>query len=394
MIRTTPCCDIFGRHHGTVPAPAAPTLPPPVILEPVPVVFHVQTPEARPLVATLRATSVFGPWTGTTDAAGNFFPRLTPGHYDLVISAPGFTDRSLGVDIADPSPPAPPMVIGLERRLNVRNWRGAFCLPLGNGRRIWTPAAACVSGTAAFDAMIDAYHERQYTHFQYLLEGRPYGDDYPYIVPDPERAYRDLSELLSAGFVLNVTLLFGDHTGPHWDRVQPMIDRCQDLLKGQWVFPLYEMNQDLFEDGHPPDRKVNGEWVGGLTACVHETKRRCPESLIAIHMTPDHSALGDDEIPWCHDMTGVIDANLAQTATFDDPDLAAANLQSSALRYHGKVGHGVPDAWAGCAIDNVAFELTTTRTYRNQMSEADQRAYTARVLQRAPELVGFGDGGE
>lgn len=67
------------------------------------VVFHVQDPQGRSIGgARLSATSPdVGPWSGTTNACGDFFANLTPAHYDVTISAPGFKDRLLPADLAD-----------------------------------------------------------------------------------------------------------------------------------------------------------------------------------------------------------------------------------------------------------------------------------------------------
>jgi hypothetical protein len=67
------------------------------------VVFHIQDPQAQAVGgAFLSAQSVNGPWQGITGADGNFAADLTPGHYDITITATGFKTDKLPADIKDP----------------------------------------------------------------------------------------------------------------------------------------------------------------------------------------------------------------------------------------------------------------------------------------------------
>jgi hypothetical protein len=72
------------------------------------ILFHVQDPEGQPIANALVDAAV---WKGVTDALGNFLAHLTPGHYDLTVTASGFAPRSLPADLADPGV----VTIGLDR---------------------------------------------------------------------------------------------------------------------------------------------------------------------------------------------------------------------------------------------------------------------------------------
>lgn len=75
------------------------------------VAFHVQGPDAKPLVnAMIAATGAPGPWQGRTNSCGDFLASLQPAHYELEVSAPGFVTRQLPADIGDSGQ----IVIGLE----------------------------------------------------------------------------------------------------------------------------------------------------------------------------------------------------------------------------------------------------------------------------------------
>lgn len=82
------------------------------------IIFHVQDQPGRPIAgALLHAESPNGAWAGVTDANGNFDTGkpedglgLSPGHYDIRFSAPGFASRDLPADLADPGT----VFVGLE----------------------------------------------------------------------------------------------------------------------------------------------------------------------------------------------------------------------------------------------------------------------------------------
>lgn len=285
--------------------------------------------------------------------------------------------------------------------MNVRRWRGAFCIPGVDwfpGGRFWSPALLCY-GEDVWQRAIDEYLRRKYTHLQILLWGAPYGSDYPWIEPDAGRAKALLQLAKSRGLATVVTPLFGAGDGrAHWEQVDFMLGDIQGLT--DWVFPMYEMNTDLF--GRPAVDTWNGSrWVGGLTDCIVQARERFPQSLIGVHFTPCHGSAGDDEPAWWRYVSGadtghrIVDGLLSQDDKFSDPIGAGDGARSTYLRLKGKVGvEGVPAAWRGVDVDMCIFEVTTTRTYRNQMNEAEQVAYMTAMLSRCPDVAGFCDGGQ
>ncbi len=75
------------------------------------VVFHVQTPDALPIgQALISGEGAPGPWQGLTNSCGDFKAGLTPAHYELTVTAPGYAPRKLPADIAE----CGEITIGLE----------------------------------------------------------------------------------------------------------------------------------------------------------------------------------------------------------------------------------------------------------------------------------------
>lgn len=68
-----------------------------------PIRFHVQDSTGRPIAgAHLDAVSSNGDWHAVTDATGDFTANLSPGHYDIAVSATGYVSRVIPADLADP----------------------------------------------------------------------------------------------------------------------------------------------------------------------------------------------------------------------------------------------------------------------------------------------------
>lgn len=63
------------------------------------VVFHIQDEAGNPIVGALLDAGV---WRAATLASGDAETNLTPGHYNIVISALGFAPSTLPADILDP----------------------------------------------------------------------------------------------------------------------------------------------------------------------------------------------------------------------------------------------------------------------------------------------------
>lgn len=105
-------CSWFGIGCPKAPVPIPTPVPAPVPAPLADVTFHVQDSHGAPVKsATLKATNPeVGGWMGGTDAAGNFSAHLHPGHYDVTISATGFSDRLMPMDLKDPGT----VVIGMS----------------------------------------------------------------------------------------------------------------------------------------------------------------------------------------------------------------------------------------------------------------------------------------
>jgi hypothetical protein len=75
------------------------------------ILFKVQNSAAQPIAgALLSAESPNGAWQGLTDAEGVFRANLRAGHYDITISAAGYTTRLLPADLDLPGT----ITIGLD----------------------------------------------------------------------------------------------------------------------------------------------------------------------------------------------------------------------------------------------------------------------------------------
>lgn len=115
------------------------------------IVFHVQDSGARPIHgALLSATSGAGPWQGMTNVEGEFIANLTPAHYDVTVSAPGYVTRSLPADLADPGT----ITIGLDAAVSSIRIQGINFLDAVGQRQVFC-------GTDAFCA------------FRMFLDGGP-----------------------------------------------------------------------------------------------------------------------------------------------------------------------------------------------------------------------------
>ncbi len=93
-------------------------------LPPVLYLIHCQDGQAKAMSGVeIRATSLNGNWSGTTDCAGNFAPTLASGHYSLTFWANGQQLKHDGS--LDPAewdlawPPSAPILVGLEKGASV-----------------------------------------------------------------------------------------------------------------------------------------------------------------------------------------------------------------------------------------------------------------------------------
>ena len=77
----------------------------------------------------------------------------------------------------------------------------------------------------------------------------------------------------------------------------------------------------------------------------------------------------------------------------EDPVEGGRGLDSTAIRLAGRIDLGAPGIWAGLHLLTVKFEYGVFDVYHGNVSEQDQRAYTAAFLAHAPNVIGFCDGG-
>lgn len=377
------------------------------------IVFHVQDAAGQPIGgAHLSAVSVAGPWQAVTNPCGDFItpqPGLTPGHYDITISAPGFTDRVLPADLQDSGV----ITIGLERGVSpilpdVRVWRGAFCIPdampcdlrwddgtpdgrlFGDGKRIWTPAYGSYPDAQRAE-LLRRYTQRPYTHFVYNCASPDgvYHNDYPAMADDPARARRDLLEIRAAGLV-------------------PVVAACNDANGGSVVpyraftenadlipvyFPMWEMNGPL-----GVDVMQGGASIGRVGDCIRNCRAAAPHADWYPHFTAGHGAGAEPEGEWWQwaaslGCVGLLSQDDGYTRRPDgDPVGTAAGLADTARHLRGEVS-----GWEGLHLLNVAFEQITTPLYHDGWTEATQLAYGARlmaILAGVSNVAGFCDGAQ
>lgn len=284
-----------------------------------------------------------------------------------------------------------PFFVGSARPLPpLLPWKGAFVIPdvfddipLGDGKRIWTPAFGCY--TRDWQAkIIAAFKARGYTHFVYNCAGQIYHNDYGYLPDDPARVRRDLLALRRAGLI-------------------PVVCACDDANGGNVVpWASFTANADLipiafymWEQNGPmgvADRQPDGSYTGRLTDCVRNCHAAAPKAKWYFHFTAGHGAPGypEERASWVWFKQNFNTAGLlSQDAGYDrdpatgDPEGTAAGLADTAMRL-GQIG-----------LENCAFEQVTYPTYNHWpgWNEEHQRAYGAELMRLAPQTVGYCDGG-
>lgn len=269
-------------------------------------------------------------------------------------------------------------------------WRGSFVIPdalpgipLGDRRRIWTPAFGCYDAHWQQE-IIRVYQEHSYTHFVYNCAGQIYHNDYGYLPDDPARVRRDLLTLRAGGLI-------------------PVVCACDDADGGS-VTPWrsFTANVDLipigfymWEQNGPQGvavRQEDGSYAGPITDCVRSCYAAGPHVKWYFHFTAGHGAPGYPEERaswvWFRDnfhVAGLLsqDAGYDRNSETGDPVGTGAGLQDTAERL-GTLG-----------LENVRFEQVTYPVYNHwQGWDADhQIEYGDEIGLLAPSTVGFCDGG-
>lgn len=282
------------------------------------------------------------------------------------------------------APPLPPLL----------PWRGAFVIPdvftdipLGDGKRIWTPAFGCY-GPDWQAKIIAAFRQRGYTHFVYNCAGQIYHDDYGYLPDDPARVRRDLVTLRNAGLI-PVVCACDDADGGN---VHPWASFTANADLIPIAFPAWECNAFWGVAEQQPD----GSFAGPIIDAMRNVRTAAPKAKLYYHFTAGHGAPGSPErASWRYvrdafKCSGLLsqDEGYVRNVQTADPDGTGAGLADTAQRL-GEEG-----------LENVAFEQITYPTYNkatrsewHHYDEAFQRDYGARLMQLAPKTAGFCDGG-
>lgn len=279
---------------------------------------------------------------------------------------------------------------GLPPLPSLLPWRGALVIPdalpgipLGDGARIWTSAYGRYNAT--WRARIRAaYRARGYTHFAYLCAGKVYHEDYGYLEDDPQRVQRDLIELRTDGLI-PVVAACNDQDG---GSLTPWTSFVANAHLIPIAFPMWEMNGPL----GVADRQPDGTYTGRIIDCIRASTQAAPQAKWYLHFTSGHGAPGypDERASWRYvrDYFG-IRGLLSQDNGYDrnpdtgDPEGTGAGLADTAMRLGEE------------RLENVAFEQCTFPTYNHWpgWDEAHQRSYGADLMRRAPNTVGYCDGG-
>ena len=272
--------------------------------------------------------------------------------------------------------------------VNPNHWQGAFCIPntlpgipYGDGTRIWTPAFGCYSQVWQ-DRIITEFKHRGYTHFEYLISGFPYSNHYPYLPADTTRIVFDLYKLKQAG--LATIVAFDDSRGEDCSYLTDVAAHTQDLV--DWVMGIYEVNGVLKD----PNKVLD---------VLKQSHALWPKARIAVHFTPldeGNESYGLVDFQRAKDEAG-LQALLFQSANWNHPDEIISRIRDFQLRL--QVGY---HSWAH-PFDIVAFELSTSRTYRD-WTEGQGVSLSDYVMQQTSlpftqegfttiPLTGFCDGG-
>lgn len=235
---------------------------------------------------------------------------------------------------------------------------GAFCIPDALfGDRLWWPNFLNEPEQRQ-DEIIRQTLRRGYNHGEVQVSGVPY-PGYPEIPLDATLLAAGLRKMRAAG--LQTVVAFRDDRGPDLSYLRWTVDRCADLI--DWCMGIYECN-GVFKD----------------PAIVLDMLKQCrallPRAKLAVHFT------AQDPQSESH---GLVDWQRAKTE---------ANLNAYFFQVSGWLPNGLE--WGivriadftrrfmhGLGIDVYDFENTTSKTFRNEWTEAQGVAFTD-ALMNAP----------
>ena len=300
-----------------------------------------------------------------------------------------------------PTDPDPPAFVFPERD-ELRRWRGVYCVPgaipdvLPHGGRIWTPAFGTYAPDVQ-DRILWWLRDSGYKQIELLYRGLSYKNHYDALAPDPARFARDLERAWRGGTypvacVTTEQVSFEENVRALRELVAP------DSPARPWLKIImlgYEHNGYLSED--QTYELVDIIDQAGLGALVY------------FHFTPKHAAPGANEKEswrrYIDPDTGrrKVAGILYQDDRWGEPDYPRL-IQERLLDFTVRFGCGHNEWPTG--FDTVAFELGTSKTYRDEMPFSWAVMLGAAALETphglvhyeghdydVPPINGFGDGG-
>lgn len=205
-----------------------------------PIHFHVQDPQARPLVqAAIHADSPNGAWNGTTDAQGDFTANLAPGHYDLTFSAPGYKNRALPADLRDPGT----ITVGLDATAMQFNVRGRDFVDIAGNRIILNGTDMFLAYRQYLDGQdltpfFQESHELGFTMWRVFFQGSRAQNGVLQLSPQEPRYYervRPFAQLLNSQGITLLAVIGVDNqdiSSPvsHWGQMADLLRDTGTLL--------------------------------------------------------------------------------------------------------------------------------------------------------------------
>lgn len=285
-----------------------------------------------------------------------------------------------------------PALTRLAHLLPARPLYGAFCIPgalpgipFGDGKRIWTPAFACYANSTWQDRMLDAIVARRYNVLEYQVSGFPYRGEYPEIPLDIRRTVDDLDRIHRRDVATMIA--FRDDVGVDLGYLRGVAAATQDLV--DYVMGIYECN-GVFKDGTG----------ASVLAMLVQARTLWPRAKLGVHFTDLMGSESYGLVDW---QQAVDRANLnlllfQASGWAYTPAQVAARVADYTRRLGGPGWHGYPTLSDGINL----FELTTSKTFWDGMTEAEGVAYTdaVRACPMAPDggvwsvpVTGFLDGG-
>jgi hypothetical protein len=242
--------------------------------------------------------------------------------------------------------------------------KGAFCIPYALfGDRLWWPNYLNEPEQRQ-DEMIRQTLLRGYNHGEIQVSGVPY-PGYPEIPLDSNLLRSGLAKMRAAG--LQTVVAFRDDRGPNLSYLRGIIDINADLI--DWCMGVYECN-GVFQD------------PGIVLDVLKQSRALLPNVKLAVHFTAqDPGTESYGLVDWARAKSEAnLNAYFFQVSGWLNNGLNNGIVRIADWTRRLMAGfHGYPILSEG-VID---FENTTTRTFRNEWTEAQGVAYTD-ALMNAP----------